>query len=150
MIGALLRLFMYFLPPFQDRLILARGRENIRSPVKAKKYYYFTKPEARKLAEFTLSHNEARDIDRGNWRKYNPYNPYVEDKKGGGQQQDLKIESLDDLFEEDKKEEEQAPVLPQEEIKQETEIKNEEEQQNEVDLQKELEAKFDELFGPVQ
>ena len=46
-------------------------------PVKAKKYYYFTKPEARKLAEFTLSHNDDRGIDRGNWRKYNPNNPYV-------------------------------------------------------------------------
>lgn len=38
-----------------------------------------------------------------------------------------------------------APMLPQEENYEET--KSEE---NQVDLQKELEAKFDELFGPVQ
>ena len=115
-------------------------------PVKAKKYYYFTKPEARKLAEETLNHNDPRDLDRGTWRKYNPYNPYVpeDQKKGGGQ--DLKVESLDDLFEEEKKEE--APVLPQEEVKE--ELKQETEKvENEVDLQEELEAKFDELFGEM-
>ena len=122
-------------------------------PIKAKKYYYFTKPEAKRLAEFTLSHNEARDIDRGEWRKYNPYNPYVpEDKKGGGgQAQDLKVESLDDLFDEEK--EADAPVLPQEEVKEEpkpsAEPKQENEAEDSIDLQKELEAKFDELFGPV-
>ena len=82
---------------------------------------------------------------------------------------DLKIESLDDLFEDDntdkkeepKKEEkitieteknepkieetkqenieEEAPILPQEE----------EQEVFSVDIQKELEAKFDELFGPM-
>ena len=88
-------------------------------PVKAKKYYYFLKPEAKKLAAFTLSHNEARDTDRGEWRKFNPYNPYVENKTGGGQEQNLKVESLDDLFDEVEKEEESAPVLPQEEVKEE-------------------------------
>ena len=120
-------------------------------PIKAKKYYYFMKPEARKLSEFTLSHNDARDIERGAWRKYNPYNPYVEEsKKGGnGQVQDLKIESLDDLFveetPEENKKEESAPVLPQEEMFED----NIQEQENDMDLQKELEAKFDELFGPI-
>ena len=139
-------------------------------PVKAKKYYYFTKPEARKHAEFTLSHNDDRGIDRGNWRKYNPYNPYVEDK-GKGQTQDLKVESLDDLFEEDKKEsapEEKKQGLPKTEVKekqvlpeidfeddfapvlpQEEEPAPEPEKDDGIDLQKELEAKFDELFGPV-
>ena len=94
-------------------------------PVKAKKYYYFLKPEARKLAEFTLSHNEARDIERGEWRKYNPYNPYVPNKTGGGEQQDLKVESLDDLFEDVDKNEEEAPILPQEEVKEELNNKSE-------------------------
>lgn len=74
-------------------------------PVKAKKYYYFLKPEAKKLAKFTLSHNEPRDTGRGEWRKYNPYNPYDANKKDGGHAQDLKVESLDDLFEEEAKEE---------------------------------------------
>lgn len=118
-------------------------------PVKAKKYYYFTKPEGKKLAEFTLSHNDARDIERGNWRKYNPYNPYVAESEKKPVQ-DLKVESLDDLFEEDKKEE-SAPVLPQEEIKETPKLvqKEKEEEKSEMDLQKELEAKFDELFGPI-
>ena len=67
--------------------------------------------------------------------------------------QDLKVESLDDLFEDEPKTEKpdvkpklksenkvNAPILPMEE--------NEEEE--EMDLQKELEAKFDELFGPIE
>ena len=121
-------------------------------PIKAKKYYYFLKPEARKLAEFALNHNDARDFDRGTWRKFNPYNPYVEDsKKGGnGQVQDLKIESLDDLFVEDEVEETKKPVeapeLPQKEEKEEVT----QEEKDDMDLQKELEAKFDELFGTIE
>ena len=119
-------------------------------PVKARKYYYFLKPEAKKLAAFTLSHNDVRDIERGNWRKYNPYNPYIPNNPvSSGVTQDLKIESLDELFEEEKKdihkEQTSAPELPQEQITE--QILNKEEQ---IDLQKELEAKFDELFGPVE
>ena len=129
-------------------------------PIKAKKYYYFLNPEVKKLAEFTLNHNDSRDIDRGTWRKYNPYNPYVPEKKNGGVQ-DLKVESLDDLFvEEDTKntqepktenpKEDVAPVLPQDILQESSENINETENQEEIDLQKELEAKFDELFGPVE
>ena len=119
-------------------------------PVKARKYYYFVKPEAKKLAAFTLNHNDTRDLDRGAWRKYNPYNPYVPNTPGAEkQEQNLKVESLDDLFDDEKKEEApvkeevEAPVLPV----QETDVVPDKEEQ--VDLQKELEAKFDELFGPV-
>ena len=162
-------------------------------PVKANKFYYFKHPMAKKMAEFEISHNDIGEIDRGTWRKYNPYNPYVEEDKNK-EVKDLKIESLDDLFDDDtlenkkennstkeesnknktentsniesigslddilndenesqnKKEsakktldlndfEEEAVMLPQE---------NEEDE--EYDLQKELEAKFDELFGPVE
>ena len=127
-------------------------------PVKAKKYYYFLKPEARKLAEYTISHNEPRDTGRGEWRKYNPYNPYVADNKGGTAK-DLKVESLDDLFEETEnnsassenkiskeKIDDMPPILPQDEINDE----EFEETPSGVDLQKELEAKFDELFGPIE
>ncbi len=32
------------------------------------------------MAELEISHNDIGEIDRGTWRKYNPYNPYVEDK----------------------------------------------------------------------
>ena len=112
-------------------------------PVKARKYYYFESNMAKKLAQFELSHNNFDVGNRGTWRKYNPYNPYQPESE----KQDLKIDSLDDFFEETPSEsdtskkdndkfdfdDELAPVLPQDE---------------EQDLQKELEAKFDELFGP--
>jgi type IV secretion system protein VirD4 len=122
-------------------------------PIQARKFYYFKTPMVKKLAVREISHNDIPEIDRGIWRKYNPYNPYVEEDKQK-KVEDLKIESLDDLFDEpteDKKEEikenkvepkvvNDAPVLPQE---------YEEDEEMDADLQKELEAKFDELFGPL-
>ena len=132
-------------------------------PVKANKFYYFKHPMAKKMAALEISHNDIGEIDRGTWRKFNPYNPYVEDKKEEKVQY-LKVESLDDLFDdepeikdeqpktteakiENKKLEplqlsdfeEEAPILPQEL-----------EDEDTYDLQKELEAKFDELFGPIE
>src|SRR5699024_6236015 len=68
-------------------------------PVKARKYYYFEKPMARKLQEHTLNHLEFDVGVRGKWRKYNPYNPYVDENDKNQPQKDLKVESLDDLFE---------------------------------------------------
>ena len=136
-------------------------------PVKAKKYYYFETPMAKKLSAFTLNHLDFDVGDRGKWRKYNPYNPYNEDEPN--KKQDLNVESLDDLFEDDSKEEkmkedstvtsnqndnvsknediveqihkneDDAPMLPQEE--------RDEEDIMSLDVQKQLEAKFDELFG---
>ena len=137
-------------------------------PVKANKFYYFKHPMAKKMAMCEISHNDIGEKDRGTWRKYNPYNPYIEEKDEK-EVQNLKVESLDDLFDDDpvnnqtkpementnnfvennqEKEapvqtldlndfEEKAPILPQD---------NEDEM---YDLQKELEAKFDELFGPL-
>lgn len=151
-------------------------------PVKAQKFYYFKHPMVKELSKLEISHNDIGEIDRGVWRKYNPYNPYVpedEEKKV----ENLKVESLDDLFDDDLIEnklqepekksepvfsssevvkeknavqgqpqwqqplqmkqnatsmvpEEEAPILPQDE--------------DTYDLQKELEAKFDELFGPLE
>ena len=130
-------------------------------PIKAKKFYYFNHPMDKKMKQVEISHNDIGEIERGTWRKYNPYNPYVEEDKEH-KKEDLKIESLDDLFEEENvgaisdqqpKEETYAPTLPQEEFQElniEQEIpeqKNDEEM--DVDLQKELEAKFDELFGAM-
>ena len=129
-------------------------------PVKAHKYYYFETPMAKKLGEFTLNHLDFDVGNRGKWRKYNPYNPYNEDKPENNI--DLNIGSLDDLFEDEKTEEEQdeiktntignkeetnkenAPMLPQEEIEEyDDEIMS-------VDIQAQLEAKFDELFGSIE
>jgi len=68
-------------------------------PIKATKYYYFKYSTQKLVNQFISDHNDAPPIDRGKWRKYNPYNPYVEetDKK----KEDTKIESLDDLFEDE-------------------------------------------------
>ena len=82
--------------------------------------------------------------------------PEVESKE---KVDNLKVESLDDLFEEEptqkgenqnvqtldlndfEETEKVAPILPQ---------GNEQEDDDLYDLQKELEAKFDELFGPLE
>ena len=140
-------------------------------PVKAKKFYYFKHPMAKDMKRLEISHNDIGEIERGTWRKYNPYNPYVPENEKKERADNLKVESLDDLFddipskqenkEETKATEENktetsipntgnvsnannfndAPVLPQEPVK--------EEEDDIYDLQKELEAKFDELFGPL-
>ena len=74
-------------------------------PIKDEKYYYFETPMAKKLAEYTLNHLNFEVGDRGKWRKFNPYNPYVENESE--KSKDLKVDSLDDLFEEDDKTEKQ-------------------------------------------
>ena len=144
-------------------------------PIKANKFYYFKKPMARELAELEINHNDIGEIERGKWRKYNPYNPYVEEKDEEKEAKDLKIESLDDLFDDDtdkdenntKREEKIETIgndlskdsnegkLDLDDIFEEKEDSEKEESpvlpmnEDEYDLQKELEAKFDELFGPV-
>lgn len=138
-------------------------------PVKARKYYYFETPMVKKLSAFTLNHLDFDVGNRGKWRKYNPYNPYKEDEPNA--KRDLKVESIDDLFEEDDKKEEQ--VLNKSDMQkdidtlidngalgtqtsvskmiEEAPILPQEERNEEdimsVDVQKQLEAKFDELFG---
>ncbi len=133
-------------------------------PVKANKFYYFKHPMARDMKQFEISHNDIGEIERGTWRKYNPYNPYVPEDEKKEKVDSLKVESLDDLFDDDPKEKKEekpneiknteksgepkpldlnsfddAPILPQDPI----------EDDDTYDLQKELEAKFDELFGPL-
>ena len=134
---------------------------------------------AKKMAEVAISHNDIGEKDRGTWRKYNPYNPYVDDKEEDKEKkQDLKVESLDDLFEDEpedikpKEENKEANINVNNENKNKEKIKNnsikeevkpldleefneapilpqEPEEDDSYDLQKELEAKFDELFGPM-
>ena len=107
-------------------------------PIKANKYYYFTKPTMnRRLNQERLDHNNFDAGVRGEWRKFNPQNPYADstDKP----EQDLKVESLDDLFEDDVKPitpptpqaqpkakqnvvEQEAPVLPMEDNTREDEL----------------------------
>ena len=118
-------------------------------PIKANKYYYFDYPTANIPKRYPLSHVDMEPIDRGVWRKYNPYKPYENEINEGND----KIESLDELFEEEPKKEEpellqEDPILPA--VEEREEEKPKEEQKTEplsVDIQKELEDKFDELFG---
>ena len=136
-------------------------------PVKTKKFWYFKHPMAKEMAALEISHNDIGEIERGKWAKYDPYNPSSND--GTEKVDDLKIESLDDLFEDDIEE----PKIEKEENVKRPEVANkvqipfefeevdtkkvEENQKNTVlpeleddyDLQKELEAKSDELFGPL-
>lgn len=115
-------------------------------PIKANKYYYFKYPEGKIIKKYKTDHNNVQ-IDRGPWRKYNPYNPYVEgqENKGGNPQT---LENLDSLFQEEeglKSDPNPANQLPVDSNKEET--KKDEEL---TDIQKELEAKFDELFGSLE
>lgn len=143
-------------------------------PVKANKYYYF---KHRKVADtmrrLEISHNDIGEIQRGNWRKFNPYNPWTEDKSEK-EAENLKVESLDDLFDDEPKKEEPkketVTVSAAENTQKEASASNTQtlddmfddeptvqkvapseiqEEEDTYDLQKELEAKFDELFGPI-
>ena len=142
-------------------------------PVKDEKYYYFETPMARKLAEVTLNHLEFNVGDRGKWRKFNPYNPYVEDQEE--KPKDLKVESLDDLFDDEPVQSNENDNVLNDNVRnnqsqdingnmgnssninnqnieapmlpQDDETKRSEDDIMSVDVQKELEAKFDELFG---
>ena len=121
-------------------------------PVKTKKFYYFEKPMVKQLQQYRISHNEFQGIERGTWRKFNPYKPYVEgDEKQ--ENKDLNIESLDDLFDDDSDKKDnkerinnikEEPATLSRKEREEIELTKEE-----LDLQKQLEAKFDELFGPL-
>ena len=126
------------------------------------------------MRKLEISHNDIGEIQRGEWRKFNPYNPWTEDKSEK-EAQNLKVESLDDLFDDEPKKEEKEPVKvgdvkekikvekpssdfqeiddlfidDQEQKVEEKEIQTVQDDEDTYDLQKELEAKFDELFGPM-
>ena len=131
-------------------------------PIKANKFYYFKHPMARDMAKCEISHNDIGEIERGTWRKYNPYNPYVENKDEE-KVENLDIESLDDLFEDINEDKKTNKVQSKNETKNDNdELENllnlasddapmlpQDEEEDTYDLQKELEAKFDELFGPM-
>ena len=117
-----------------DCIIFEKGLK----PIKAKKYWYFKTPMIKAMNKVKLDHNEFNVGDRGVWRKFNPNNPYTDSNVSGGN--DLKVESLDDLFDEEIENENddfQMPVV-------------EESGPSDLDIQKELEAKFDELFGAIE
>ena len=119
--------------PDNDCIIFEKGLK----PIKAKKFWYFETPMLKAMNKVKLNHNDFNVGDRGVWRKFNPNNPYTDNQVSGGN--DLKVESLDDLFDEEIENDNTDLLLP----------KTEESAPSDLDIQKELEAKFDELFGPL-
>ena len=66
-------------------------------PIKAKKFWWFKKNNmVRDFTSNEISHNDYNVPERGNWRKFNPNNPYVEPEQE--HENDTQIGSLDDLF----------------------------------------------------
>ena len=133
-------------------------------PIKAKKFWYYQTHMLKDFNNTRIDHNDYECGERGNWRKYNPNNPYTGNENNEQKQEDVKIESLDDLFEDSTQEEPnkvenlnslnniennpvQASVLPGFEDETTKQLQNTSD--DEIDIQKELEAKFDELFGPI-
>jgi hypothetical protein len=115
--------------------------------------------EGKLVNKFKLDHNDVH-IERGVWRKFNPYNPYQEGDDGNSSGPNS-LESLDDLFSDDDTSSGSSSTStstsaasgsnntgggsPIKELTPEEEKRQEEL----TDIQKELEAKFDELFGSI-
>ena len=139
-------------------------------PVKAKKFFYFESNMIKEFDKFKLDHNDFDGGVRGEWRKFNPYNP---DAGTTNEEtvKDLNVDSLDDLFDDDisSKNNNNDDLLG--EFDDNTSTVNSKQKENNynmsdnelnellfddmddvstneiLDIQKELEAKFDELFG---
>ena len=78
-----------------DCIIFEKGLK----PIRAKKYWWFKKSNVvNDLTANEISHNDYKNEHRGEWRKVNPYKPYVDEKKE--EDKELDIGSLDDLFDE--------------------------------------------------
>jgi len=66
-------------------------------PIKAKKFWWFKKNNmVRDFTSNEISHNDYKVPERGNWRKFNPNNPYQEPEQE--HENATQIGSLDDLF----------------------------------------------------
>jgi hypothetical protein len=132
-------------------IIFAKGLK----PIMAKKYWYYKKPNIVKdFDKLKLNHNDYDIGNRGEWRKYNPYNA----DDSALDKEDTEIASLDDLFADDFTTTDEAkptteagtfagfepetadtpeqPVAPMDSPL----------DDDELDIEKQLEAKFDQLF----
>ncbi len=163
-------------------------------PIRAKKYFWFKKQRiVRDLNSTRIDHNDFDSGERGDWRKFNPYNPFTGNQIDDEKEQEFKVDSLDDLFNDNNDTEQNAKNNTEQnnnqiqnnentmnnnekennaEINIQTndgaisndsinpiefpppvsgsEIRNQMEEDDDIDIQKELEAKFDELFGPIE
>ena len=149
----------------QECIIFEKGVK----PIKAKKYWYYAhKNIVKDFDDHRILHNDYKIENRGDWRKFNPYNPEASTRVTE-QTPEIKMESLDDLFTDAASGEQAqdskkpavtpAPVVPrtsssapvQAPVQMQAPAKPEKKapvyDEEELDIEKELEAKFDELFG---
>ena len=145
-------------------------------PIKANKYYYFKYPEGKLIKKYPADHNDVH-VERGEWRKFNPNNMNGNNTSSGsaptleslndlfddkGPAQPVTVNSANN------------PMGPQTQFANSTPNVNnpfsglegmnkpansstpnggdsapKSEEDEFMDIQKELEAKFDELFGPI-
>ena len=138
-------------------------------PIRAKKFWYYKTNMIKDFQAFQINHNDYDCGERGNWRKFNPYDPYSGSKNEEQSKESVSIGSLDDLFEDtdddiqitDSNKADSLNVNNQN-ANNTNEIENilpgfnneeakrmQDTSDDEIDIEKELEAKFDELFGPI-
>lgn len=133
-------------------LILVKGVK----PIKAKKYYYFTKPVAKELKATQIDARDASVFEQGEIHIFNPFMqqqsstprmgretentkrpPRVSEVSPPKMGEDVNIT----FDEEENEEEDEVPQIVS------TKKEKKGEEAFTYDIQKELEAKFDELFG---
>jgi len=79
-------------------------------PVKAKKLFYYKTNMIKEFEKFKLDHNQYNGGERGAWRRFNPYNP--DQGTTEEPQKDLKVDSLDDLFDDETENKSQTNMNP--------------------------------------
>ena len=77
-------------------------------PIKAKKLFYYKTNMIKEFEKLKLDHNQYNGGERGAWRRFNPYNP--DQGMAEEQQKDLKVDSLDDLFDDETEEQSQKNI----------------------------------------
>ena len=120
-------------------------------------YYYYEYPTVKYAKQYPADHNDVI-VERGKWRKFNPYKPYVEDEEPA---KNNTIQSIDSMLEEEPQQPKAGnsnnnvgydePInisnIGNEEEQPQKPSKRDDFEELDVDVQKELEAKFDEIFG---
>ena len=120
-------------------IILIQGMR----PIKAKKYWYFKlHPLCKEAKEFEISHLDAAETKRGEYRITNPYEIL-------NKEEEFSMPTFDDVYTQNQTgtKKPQDTVVEVEGLSKPEEIVETRTPDEEYDLQAELEKKFDELFG---
>lgn len=125
-----------------DCIILIQGMR----PIKAHKYWYYKMhPRRQEASANEISHLDAAETKRGNYKITNPYELL-------GKNDDFSMPSLDDLFAERVESKEEVPnrksnLIDDTANVEKSAVSEQSKLPDDYDLQAELEKKFDELFG---